>query len=151
DGEASMLMSMLGPGSIFGAASLFGGEGRYVAHIAAEKSTWALLIEEAAFKMLVKESPEIAENYIAYLTGRIRFLSGRIDGFVKPGCEERVLLYLSRNAQEGEWRAEMGIRAMAETLGISRASLYRALDALEDKGVIERDGRSFRLLKGEGI
>lgn len=145
EGNASMLMSILETDDIFGAATLFSDEDGYVATITAEQSTWALMITEAAFRRMMREDFRIAENYMRYLTMRIRFLSGRIDGFVRPGCEERVLRYLSQS-QGGKTRS---MTAMAETLCMSRASLYRVLDALEERGMITRIDRRIELTKGD--
>ncbi len=146
EGNSSMLMSTLCQGDIFGAATLFSDEDGYVATIVAERSTWVILITEAAFRAEMRKNSDLAENYMRYLTKRIRFLSGRIDGFVQPGCEERVLQYLRHGVRSGQ---ASGMSAMAETLGMSRASLYRVLDALEARGMITRNNRHIELVEGD--
>lgn len=151
DGGASMFMSLLVETDLFGAAMLFSDEEDYVAYIVAEQSTWALLIPEAAFRDMMRENHALAENYMRYLTARIRFLSGRIDGFVRPGCEERVLRFLRQRTESGAVPEKLSMSAMAEALCISRASLYRVLDSLEERNAIRRNGRQIELVKGETV
>ena len=149
EGDASMFMSMLAGNDLFGAALLFSDEDDYVAYIVAEQSTWALLIPEACFRDMMRENHTLAENYMRYLTARIRFLSGRIDGFVRPGCEERVLRFLRQRAESGNMPEKLNMSALAEALCISRASLYRVLDSLEERNAICRNGRQIELVEGE--
>lgn len=148
-GSGEMLMSILHPGELFGAATLFAEQGAYVARITALAATWAVLIQEDVFRDMMRTDFRVAENYMAYLTGRIRFLSGRIDGFAQDGAEDRLLLYLRRNAAEGVYRPEQGMRALSDALCMGRTTLYRALDALTQTGMIRRDGKTITLFKEE--
>lgn len=149
DGAGRMLMSVLHVGDVFGAASLFHSEDRYAADILALTRVSAVLISEEAWIGMMRADFRIAENYMAYLTARIRFLSARIDGFVIPTVEERVLSLLRARAVDGVYRPETSLRAIGEALCISRTSLYRAFDALESAGKIQKDGRNIRLLQEE--
>ena len=142
-------MSILHAGELFGAATLFARSGAYVARITALTSTWAVLIPEEALKGMMREDFRIAENYMAYLTARIRFLSGRIDGFAQDGAEDRLLLYLRRNATARVYAPEKGMRALSDALCMGRTTLYRALDSLAQAGIIRREGKSIVLLKEE--
>lgn len=149
-GESRMLMSVLHAGELFGAATLFMPEGSpYVSTITAKASCWAVMLPEAALLTMMRRDFRIAENYMAYLTARIRFLSGRIENFTEPTAEERVLRFFQKNAVDGVFAPKVSVSAVAEALCIGRTSLYRALDALEKKGFIKKDGRVFRLSEGE--
>jgi DNA-binding MarR family transcriptional regulator len=86
----------------------------------------------------------LAENYIRYLTRRIYFLNDRIEELICPSTDQRVLLYLTQNAEDG--RFTLAMTTLAQSLSISRASLYRALDKLEAAGRIRRDGRTIELV-----
>lgn len=156
EGGSVMRMSKLKQGDLFGAASVFCDERSYVAEITAQSSLWVLEIAERALSRMMREEPRITENYIRYLTARIRFLSSRIDSFACGGVEERVLLFLENNAEHGVCKLPYGMDALAKTLGMSRATLYRALGSLEREGKLKKDGRTFKVLpeaetqKGEG-
>lgn len=149
DGDERMLMSVLHAGDLFGAATVFSRSERYVADIRAQGSTWAVMISEDALRAIMQKDFRVAENYIAYLTARIRFLSARIDGFVQPTAEERVYLRIRSQATDGVYRPEGGLRAIGDALCISRTTLYRAFDALERDGKIVKDGRTIRLIQKE--
>jgi CRP-like cAMP-binding protein len=145
----SMPMSVLHARDLFGAASLFHNESDYVARLTAKESTWALLIPEDALRSMMRSDFRVTENYLRYLTARIRFLSRRIDGFLPQSVEDRVLNYLQSRAENGLYESEWSVSSLADALCVSRSTLYRAMDKLVSEGKIERNGRAFRLPKGE--
>ena len=147
--NGSMPMSVLRQTDRFGAASLFHDEEAYVARVMAQESTWVLLIDEKALRSMMQRDFRVTENYLRYLTARIRFLSGRLDGFVPQSVEERVLNHIKTRAENGLYESEWSVTQLASALRISRTTLYRAMDKLVSEGKIERHGRAFRLPKGE--
>jgi CRP-like cAMP-binding protein len=144
-----MPMSILRQADLFGAASLFHDEEAYVARVMAQESTWALLIPEEALRSMMQRDFRVTENYLRYLTARIRFLSGRLDGFLPQSVEERVFNHIKTRAEDGLYESEWSVSHLADALRISRTTLYRAMDKLVSDGKIERHGRAFRLSKGE--
>lgn len=145
--KGRILMSILGPGDLFGAAAMFGKNDTYVADITATKSSWALMLPEAALKDMMRSDFRIAENYLRYLTARIRFLSDRIDGFAEGNVETRVLHFMEKNAENGVFKPDYPLSALADALAVSRATLYRALDALAAAGRIKKDQRMITILE----
>lgn len=144
-----MPMSVLHRTDLFGAASLFHCEPDYVARVSAEESTWILLIPEQVLIEMMQKDFRITENYLRYLTARIRFLSRRLDGFLPQNVEERVLNHILSRAKNGSYESEWSVSSLADALCVSRSTLYRAMDKLVSEGKIERNGRTFRLPKGE--
>jgi CRP-like cAMP-binding protein len=144
-----MPMSVLRQTDLFGAASLFQDADAYVARVTASESTWVMLICEDALRDMMQKDFRVTENYLRYLTARIRFLSGRLDGFLPQSVEGRVLNFIKTNAENGLYESEWSVGSLAETLRVSRTTLYRAMDKLVSEGKIERHGRAFRLTKGE--
>lgn len=144
-----MPMSVLKQTDLFGAASLFHDEEAYVARVTAGESTWVLLISEEALRSMMQRDFRVTENYLRYLTARIRFLSERLDGFLPQSVEERVLNHIKTRAENGLYESEWSVTQLADALRISRTTLYRAMDKLVSEGKIERHGRAFRLSKGE--
>jgi len=147
--NGKMPMSLLKQADLFGAASLFHDEEAYVARVTANESTWVLLICEEALRDMMRADFRVTENYLRYLTARIRFLSGKLDGFLPQSVEERVLNHIESHAKNGLYESEWSVSALAESLRIGRTTLYRAMDKLVSEGKIERHGRAFRLPKGE--
>ena len=146
---SKMPMSVLKQCDLFGAAALFHHDEHYVARVAAAESTWVLLISEEALRVMMQKNFRVTENYLSYLTARIQFLSERLDGFLPQSVEERVLNHIKAHAENGLYRSEWSVSALAETLCISRTTLYRAMDKLVLNGKIERHGRAFRLPEGD--
>lgn len=146
-GESLLRMRELGPGAVFGIASLFLDEEQrpYPTHITALKNSSMLVIPEPAFKALLEKDFRFTENYIRYLTGKIHYLHSRIDGLILQDASERVLLYLEQNAKDH--RMVQGLTQLAQALSVSRATLYRALNTLEQGGRIRRNGREIELLE----
>jgi len=144
-----MPMSVLRAKDLFGAAGLFHTEREYVARVSAQESAWVLMIPEKALIFMMQQDFRVAENYMRYLTARIRFLSSRIDGFLPQNVEERVLNYIQSHAEDGVYESEWSVSALADALCVSRSTLYRAMDKLVFERKIERNGRAFRLPRGE--
>lgn len=144
-----MPMSILRAKDLFGAAALFHDEDEYVARVAARESTWVLLIPESALREMMRCDFRVTENYLRYLTARIRFLSRRIDGFLPQSVEERVWNHIQSHVENGCYESEWSVSSLADALCVSRSTLYRAMDKLVSEGKIERSGRVFRLPKGE--
>jgi len=149
NGDSAMRMSVLERGDLFGAASMFCDEDSYVAEIIALSSVWTILIPEQSLRCLMQKEPLIMENYIRYLTGRIRFLSSRIDSLACGGVEERFLLALTNLSNEGKCTLNCSMDAFAKSLGVSRATLYRAQDALIADGRLRKEGKIFYITPKE--
>ena len=87
-------------------------------------------------------------NYIRYLSGRIRFLSGRLDGMIRRMGETRLLSYLDDNAApDGTVQLNVTMKELASRMNMSRATLYRELDRLTESGLIAREGHAIRVVR----
>ncbi len=148
-GDARVLMSILEPGALLGAASMFLGEATTVTEVSAMKETQVLFFREDTLKALMRENFALAENYMGYLTSRIRFLTGRIESIGSPTAADKLMNYLALNATGGALTLPAGYGALAEALCLGRASLYRAMDALEGQGKIRREGKTIYLIQQE--
>lgn len=146
--KGSLIMSVLEPGDLFGAAALFHAED-YAVTLTAQRSCTLLLLPQALVEDLMARFPQVARNYVAYLSGRIRFLSGKIETLAAGSVERKLAQYLLAHAPEG-WMA-CSATGLAKRLGVGRASLYRAFDALTQMGLIRREGKRLQVLDGPGL
>lgn len=153
--HSGVVLRLLAPGDIFGALSLFSdGDGSDISDVIAEGGASALLIPTAAIEHLIRTSGAFAESYIRMLNGKIRFLNDRICAFTAEDVSVRLAYHLlSAVAESGqkELRLDTSITRLADVLGIGRASLYRALAALEDAGLISRSERSIMIRDPEAL
>lgn len=141
--KGALTVSLLEPGELFGAAALYSDAPEYATTITAKKAGRCLLLEQGLVDRLLAEDPLVRENYLRYLTGRIRFLSGRLQSLAQSGAEGKLARYLLANGQSGQ--VVCSATDLAQRLGISRASLYRAFEALEKSGLIVRNGKTISI------
>ncbi len=127
--KGALIMSVLEPGDLFGAAALFNDRADYATTLTARAPCRVLLLPQALVEELMVRFPEVGRNYVAYLSGRICFLSGKIDALTAGSAERKVAQYLLSRLEGGWVELDCSAAGLARRLGVSRASLYRALDA----------------------
>ena len=144
--KGALAVSVLKAGDPFGAAALYSDEAEFAATVTAPRPSLCLMLEQQLVDRLLAEQSQIRENYLRYLTGRIRFLSGRLQTLSQPGAEGKLARYLLSGSGSSCPATELCRR-----LGVSRASLYRAFSALEDSGLIRRTGKTITVLDPVGL
>ena len=147
----ALLISTLGPGELFGAAALFNDQPDYATTLTALEECRAVFLPQMLLSALLDESPRIRENYIRYLSGRIRFLSGKVQTLSASGAQSKLARYLRSAAAPGGPLPGCSATELARRLGVSRASLYRAFDALEARGAIRREGNTILVLDPDAL
>jgi len=138
-----LLLSVHRRGDYFGLVTLFNPCEYYTADIAALQPCRIVFIEKSAIEGLLDAHPAAAKEYIAYLSQRVYFLNGRLDAVTAGSAAGRLESHLRSIAEpEGESLVceISNFSALAKTLSMGRASLYRALEALAAQGVIAREG-----------
>ena len=132
--KGALIMSVLEPGDLF-----------------ARAPCRVLLLPQALVEELMGRFPEVGRNYVAYLSGRICFLSGKIDALTAGSAERKVAQYLLSRLEGGWVELDCSAAGLARRLGVSRASLYRALDALAGRGILRREGRRVQVLQPDAL
>lgn len=142
-GGHAMIMSTLGSASLFGAAALYNDEPEYAADIFALCDTQIVFFEQRLVHRMLRFEPQIAVNYIKYLSDRIVFLNKKMYFLSSGTAEQRLASFLLDNLPVGQpAELPMQLNKLSLALNVSRASLYRAFDALEESGAIVKEGRS---------
>ena len=88
-GGHAMIMSTLGPGSIFGAAALFNDETEYATDITALCESEIIFFSQRLVGRMMRFEPQIADNYVKYLSERILFLNKKIYLLSSGTAEQR--------------------------------------------------------------
>lgn len=148
--KGEMVVSVLCAGGVFGAAALFTDSAEYATTLTAMSDCSLVLIPEQAVEQLLHQQPRFAENYVRYLSGRIQFLSARLDALTAGSAERRLAQYLLSNADE-EDRLCISATQLSKRIGAGRATLYRVFEALETDGAIARKGKEIRILSREKL
>ena len=145
-----LLLSTLTAGDVFGAAALFSDKNDYPTTLTALTDCTLLLIPQEVIRLLLRKSPDFAEDYVQYLSGRIQFLSDRLDTLSAGTAEEKLGSYLL-SAANSENTVTLSATQLSARIGVGRASLYRAFDSLEQAGIIAREGKTIRILSRETL
>lgn len=148
----SMIISTLTPGSLFGAAALFNNEEQYVTNISALETSKLVFFSQRLVERMIRREPQIAENYIKYLSERILFLNKKLYLLTAGTAEQRLAGFLLDNLPLGQ-AAELPLpmNKLASALNISRASLYRAMDALCGCGAVVKTGKKIFINDAERL
>ena len=136
-GQSHLVMKKTVVGGGFGAAALFGNTGEYASTVTAmdKNTTVAMIDEEAMIRLMVRE-PQVSIAYISFLSDRIRYLNTRIDTFASGSAGIRLIRFLL-----AESPCEISMQRLSEVLGVSRVTLYREMEKLEDSGAVAREGK----------
>jgi len=145
--SSDLLLRILREGDTFGVATLFGQTGESaITKIIAAEPTRALCMSEASVRSMILRDGDFAMRYIDFLADRIRFLNKRISCLGAGSAEDKLCTWLLNQLPEDRelhtYTLPMSLSQLADTLGLGRASLYRALDELEARGVITRQGKT---------
>lgn len=146
-----VLMNRLEAGGMFGAAALYGACTEYVTEIEAATRAQVGFLAQEQVSALMQRNYQAAENYIRFLSERIRFLNHKIAGFTGGQADCRVVVWLLEHAQEETVCLPRSMTEWAQSLNIGRSSLYRSLDALAEAGLIRRTGRQVVLTDRSGL
>ena len=140
------VLAVFGPGGTFGAAALFGGDG-YVSRIRAVTACAVVLLPEELLRQWFQRCPQMAVNYICFLSSRVRFLNGKIAIFTQDSAQHRLYRWLRANCDEwGRLPEKLSMTKLAGTLSMGRTSLYRAMEELAEAGLIVRDGKRIEVI-----
>ncbi|SMC55315.1 Crp/Fnr family transcriptional regulator [Papillibacter cinnamivorans] len=154
DGRGLML-SILETGSLFGAAALFNETERYVTVLSARELTRIVFFPQELVSDLMQEDFRIVTNYMCFLSGRIRFLNDRIEGLAAGNAAGKLAFFLAGGTEQvrgtAEIRLNRSVTALAESLDLGRASLYRAFRELEEAGLIRQEGRTIYISDVEAL
>ena len=149
--KGELLMSTLRRGDLFGAAALFNDQPDYATTLTARTPCALVLLPQDLVEELMGRWPQVGRNYVAYLSSRIRLLSAKIDALTAGPALRKAAQYLLSRQAGGTAELDCSVTDLAHRLGVSRASLYRALDGLEERGVIARQGRLVQILDGKAL
>lgn len=143
-------MNDLVEGDVFGAAALFGTGEEYPSTVVAESDCRILFIPQETVVEWMKAVPVVAENYVRFLSDRIRFLNRRLSTLTAGQADGKLWSYLLAHRDEnGVVTLTDGMTELAERLDMGRSSLYRSLDALTQLGRIRRERKKIFILRTE--
>lgn len=123
--------------------------------ISATSNSVVLFIDDSNLKDLFKKDERILENYLGLMSSNIHHLGKKIEGFTAKSAEEKLAVYLlnhmteekiSKDKVSYKVTLDYSISKLATSLDLGRASLYRAIDTLEDNYIIIRNKKDIKII-----
>ena len=151
-----VILSLLGPGSVFGELSLLDGKPRS-ANVVAIEETDLLMLRRTDFLQLIHKTPQIATALLAELATRMRKTDRQIEGLALLDVTSRISDTLLQLATEQGAETADGVtiqsrpthQELANMSGTTRETVSRVLKRLESQGYINRNGRKITILREE--
>lgn len=148
--QGRVVMNDLLAGDVFGVAALFGSEQDYPTTVKAETDCRITFIPQDTVVRWMATIPLVAENYVRFLSDRIRFLNLRLSTLTAGPSDGKLWKYLLANRDaNGVVFVKEGMSELAVRLDMGRSSLYRSLDSLTQLGRIRRERRKIYILRTE--
>lgn len=148
--QNKVMLKIFEKGMCFGAAALFGGNDTYVSTVTAKTDCEILFLSEATLKVIFEKYPQTAINYITFLSDKVRFLNNKLCVISCMSAEDTLYTYFSSVADSNGYALiPKNMTRFAKMLGLSRATLYRALDILLKNGSILKENNTIKVIKNE--
>lgn len=145
DTGRTVILRMLRPRDLFGAAALFCPEELPLSRIEALEDCRVLRFSTDGVRELLTKDTAVLDAFLTFLAGRVRYLNRKICCFTAGSAVRRLALWLLSEERE-DILLPTSLSALADMLDIARASLYRAFDTLAAQGLIEKRARSIQIL-----
>ena len=144
--ENGFYLSSLHAGDLFGAAAMFHEGKGYINRLVAMNRCSVFYIPQEVLQWIMRRDYRIAETYISYLSGRILFLNQKLDVLSAGSADQKLAMYLLRNGDISCTMTEL-----SGQLNLGRASLYRAIEALEAADLIRQEQKKIHILDIERL
>ncbi len=148
--SAGTMLRIIPEGGVFGAASLFCGNS-HMTKLTSDGVSAAAFIGADVLTPILSQNPNASLEYIRFLAKRVQYLNRKIEILTAGDAKSRLSFYLNEFSSAGEYEVKTNMSELASSLGLGRASLYRALDALTASGAIEHGGRNIRIIDAEKL
>lgn len=145
-GNEQALLKTMHAGDMFGIANLYAEEEPFPTRIMAIDPCHVLLIKGDAIKKTIESDPDLLRNYLRFQSKKIVFLNRKIMTLTAGSAEKKLAVYLLEHEQEGRVVLPCSMSELARLLNVGRASLYRALDMLEEHGMIQKNAKDIHIL-----
>ena len=130
------ILSVLGPGDVFGELALLGESGQRSATVAALEAGETRSIHQLDFDRMRAEHPSTTDVLIAILAGQVRRLSGHLVEALYLPADKRVRRRLCEAAAFYDGVVPLTQEDLAELAGTSRATVNKVLRDDEERGIV---------------
>ena len=130
----------------FGVLSVFSQED-FPTEIYANVNTEIAFFTKKQVLNLIEICPTFSLNLINFLVNRVVFLNQKVATFSIGSVDARLASYLLyESSTNNSLTFTLNYKKTAEKINSARASVYRAIDSLENEGYIKADGKEITIL-----
>lgn len=130
-------------GESFAEAALFSEV--YHCDAVAELSSQIEIYPKFACLQVLKQQPEIAQEFVALLSCQVQELRSRLELRNVRSARDRILQYFSLIEHENTITFDRPLKDIASDLGLAHEVFYRTLAQLQRQGVIQYSKRQIKL------
>lgn len=148
----SVQLNLLKKGDSFGILAVFSNSERFPTFIRAKKRSVIVFLDKASLLSLIKAHSEVAISVIEFMCSRIEFLNEKVATFSADSVEEKLACHILQESKitDGE-NIVLNLSKTANILNAGRASIYRALTALEEAELIKFENKKIYIIDREGL
>ncbi len=139
-------VSTIGRGAEFGICNIFVREDMPT-RLTAKTALKAAFLPKDVFAGLLGENRVLMYRYIRLCNQKMLYLAGKLRLMSISDSTERFAFWLMHSGSGGEVALSFSKDELARRLGLSRASLFRAISKLENEGIISSIGNKIIVLK----
>ena len=133
----------------FGILAVFR-DGVFPTEVYAKRRCEVLFISKEELLKLIGRSPNVALNIIKFLAERVGFLNSRLETTTLGTVDKKLASYLLSFAKEaGKDSFALNFKRCSETICAGRASVYRSINSLRNRGYIEAENKIIKILDKE--
>lgn len=150
--EKTVPLNYLHSGDSFGIMAVLSSEPEFPTQVTALKDSTVVFIKKSELLSVLNKYPSVAMNLIYFLSDKITFLNKKIATFAKDTVEDKLAnLLLQEYRKLNSTEIPFNCQKTAKAMNVGRASLYRAITALSESGVIILESKKIYILNPKGL
>ena len=150
--SAGVIINRLPEGASFGVLPVFSDGKDFPTSVVAYKRCEIIFISADAVFKLIDKSSVVAVNVIRFLANRVGFLNERIATYSGATATEKLASHLLSEVHRlGTLEIPLNKKRASEEIGCGRATLYRALLELSERGLVTESEKNIIINDREGL
>ena len=133
---SELLLQRLSNDALLGLGYVWGEAEYFPATIKAITSCSILFLPKDSLRKLFLLEPTILDNFLNTINGSFLYLTNKIEMLALPSAKERLLFMITQACQSKK-SITINKSKLCQELSISRASLYRCLEQLQEEQSIQ--------------
>lgn len=149
-GGKRQVIDKISAGQLIAPAFLFGGYNRLPIDVIANDDVQIMTLHRGSLFEMMQDDMVVLSNFVDIISNRANYFSRKIYALTVLMLKEKIACYLLGLAVPGGV-LRLDLAAMAEAVDATRTSCETALQEIERKGVIKREGDLVRILNREAL